>query len=167
MLISGCWPKQWDLALALAEFAFNEMINRSIAKNPFDVVYTKVPSFTTNLNAPPMFKSNAALKTADEIHQMLQEVRQHLEASNSKCKTLADRKKRAKSFSVGDLLMGHLSKGRTPSGTYSKLQDKKLGSFKICHTTGENAYVVLPEHLYISHFADIYPYFPPIAGSLF
>ena len=32
-------PKQWDATLAQAEFAFNNMQNRSIGKTPFEVIY--------------------------------------------------------------------------------------------------------------------------------
>lgn len=37
--------------------------------------------------------------------------------------------------------MAHLEKGRTSVGTYSKLQDGKIGPVHIIHKTGPNAYV--------------------------
>lgn len=58
-----------------------------------------------------------------------------------------------------------INKGKTSVGTYSKLQERKLGPFKICHKVGNNAYVLeLLDHLHISptfNIADIYPYYPP------
>lgn len=79
-----------------------------------------------------------------------------------------DKKRRAQSFSTVDLLKVHVSKGRTPMRTYSKLQDRKLGPFQICYKARDNAYIVeLPDHLHISptfNIVDIHIYFSPYAG---
>jgi hypothetical protein len=37
--IVGENPKQWDLSLPQEEFAYNSLVNRSIGKYPFQVVY--------------------------------------------------------------------------------------------------------------------------------
>ena len=37
-------PKQWDVTLSQAEFAFNNMLNRSTRKTPFEIVYGRCPS---------------------------------------------------------------------------------------------------------------------------
>lgn len=37
--LSGENPNQWDLALAQAEFAYNDLVNISIGKSPFQIVY--------------------------------------------------------------------------------------------------------------------------------
>ncbi|TYK22583.1 reverse transcriptase [Cucumis melo var. makuwa] len=47
--LSGSKPKQWDLALAQAEFAFNNMKNRSTGRCPFEIVYTRSPRLTFDL----------------------------------------------------------------------------------------------------------------------
>lgn len=103
--ISRCRPKQWDLALAQDEFSFNGCITGLLKKCL--VVNTKVPSFKTDLTTLPIFNS-IALTTATEIHKMLQEV-QHLEFSNSKYTEMADKRRRAKSFSMGDLVIWQLN----------------------------------------------------------
>lgn len=126
--ITGCRPKQWDLALQQVELALNGMVNRSFRRSPFLIVYTKVPTFTADLTTLSLFKSSATMKSTNDIQAMLEEVKQHLEYSNSKGKEAADKKRRAMQFSVGDLVMVYISEGRTPFVTYSKLQDR-TGSF--------------------------------------
>ncbi|MGV8048331.1 hypothetical protein PJP07_29425, partial [Mycobacterium kansasii] len=41
--------KQWDLALSQAKFAFNNMVNCSIGKLPFQIIYGRVPYHTLDL----------------------------------------------------------------------------------------------------------------------
>ena len=61
--LSGDKPKQWDLALPQAEFAFNHMANRSTRKSPFEVVYTSLPRVTFDLANLP---SAVDVNTEDE-----------------------------------------------------------------------------------------------------
>nr|GEU68788.1 hypothetical protein [Tanacetum cinerariifolium] len=42
-------PKHWDICLAPAEFAYNNMVNHSTAKTPFSVVYQKSPNHMLDL----------------------------------------------------------------------------------------------------------------------
>lgn len=53
-------PKQWDLTLPQAEFAFNSLENRTIDKTPFSVVYTKPPDYIVDLLSLPSIKSKSA-----------------------------------------------------------------------------------------------------------
>lgn len=92
------------------------MVNNS----HFMIVYTKVLNFVNDLIVLSLFKSQLASKTIEEAVQFLNEVKAHLEASTHSYKQHAD-KKRFKTFSTSDLVMSHISKGRTPVGTYSKL----------------------------------------------
>ena len=127
--IVGDKPKQWDLALAQAEFAFNHMINRSTGKAPFAMLYTKLPNHTSDLIHIPLVPNSAADNMANRIVDTLQQVKTNLEAANARYKTLADLKKRPKVFNEGDLVMVHLRKVRFPAGEHHKLQAKKFGPF--------------------------------------
>ena len=131
--ISGEKPKQWDLALSQAEFAYNSLVNRSTGKSPFVIVYC-VP-LKHALDLVPLLElprvSQAAENMADRIQAMQEEVRQKLETTNAKYKEVANKKRREKIFNVGDLVLFYLRKERFLVGTYKKLKDKKYGPFQI------------------------------------
>ncbi|XP_073260712.1 uncharacterized protein [Populus alba] len=93
-------PKQWDLTLAQAEFAYNNMLNRSTGKTPFQIVYCHPPHHALDLAPLPKIPgmSIAAEHMVDRIKTIQEEVRANLEEANVKYKTAADRKRRAKIF---------------------------------------------------------------------
>jgi hypothetical protein len=92
--ISGVRPKQWDLALAQAEFAFNSMENRSIGKSPFSIVYCCLPKHALDLVALPKLPrmSIAVENMADRVHAIQEEARNQLEAYVDKYKEVVDKK---------------------------------------------------------------------------
>ena len=165
--ISGEKPKQWDLALSQAEFAYNSTVNRSTGQSPFAIVYCVPPKHALDLVPLPELPNTsiAAENMAERIQTMQDEVRQRLEASNAKYKEAADKKRREKIFNEGDLVMVYLRKERFPAGTYNKLKDKKYGPFQVVKKINNNAYVVaLPADMGISstfNVADLYEYYPP------
>lgn len=60
--------------------------------------------------------------------------------------------------------MGHLSEGITPTGSYSKLKDGKIGPENQSQISHNTYSLDLPAHLQISptcNVADIYEYHPP------
>ncbi|GJS48953.1 putative CCCH-type zinc finger family protein [Tanacetum coccineum] len=133
-------PKQWDLCLAPAEFAYNNMVNRySIAAENF----------------------------AEKIEAIQADVRLKLEASNAKYKEDRDKHRRTKIYAEGDLVMVHLRKERFPVGTYNKLKRKKIGPCRILKKINDNAYVVdLPKDMAISNtfnVSDLVDYHSPDA----
>ncbi|XP_073263062.1 uncharacterized protein [Populus alba] len=165
--LSGEKPKQWDLTLAQAEFAYNSMQNKSTGKTPFQVVYCQPPSHALDLVPLPKLPgmSIAAEHMADRVKAIQEEVRQKLEESNAKYKAAADRKRRLKVFTEGDLVMVYLRKGRLPVRTFNKLSDKKYGPYQILQKINDNAYRVdLPADMAISstfNVADLFEYHPP------
>ena len=123
--LSGSKPKQWDLALAQSEFAFNNMKNRSTGKCPFEVVYTKQPRLTTfDLASLPttIDTSSEAEKMVEKIQNLHEEVHNHLKESTQSYKKAADKKRRQATFTEGDLVMIHLRKIRFPTGTRTERQ---------------------------------------------
>lgn len=65
--LSGTHPKQWEVDLAQAEFAFNNMKNRTNAKCPFEIVYTKAPRLTFDLTNLP-----TVVELQDEAENMVE-----------------------------------------------------------------------------------------------
>jgi hypothetical protein len=143
------------------------MLNRSTGKTPFQIIYCQPPHHALNLAPLPKIPgmSIAAEHMADRIKIIQDEVRANLEEANVRYKTAADRKRRAKVYQVGDLVMVYIRKGQLPAGTYSKLNNKKHGPFQILQKINDNAYVVdLPAEMTISstfNVADLFDYHPP------
>lgn len=168
--LSGERPKQWDLTLAQAKFAYNNMLNRSTGKTPFQVVYCQPPKHALDLvPLPKLLGMNISAKhMADRVLAIQEEVRKNLKATNAKHKVATDKKRRLK-FQVGDLVMVYLRKGRLPGGTSHKLSDKKHGTYQILQKINDNAYrVSLPAEMAISptfNVADLFEYHPPDEAS--
>ena len=70
--IVGEKPKQWDLALPQAEFAYNSSVNRSTGKSPFQVVYGRNPTSVLDLVPLPLGDriSDDGEAFADHIQQL-------------------------------------------------------------------------------------------------
>lgn len=70
-------PKKWDLYLAPAEFAYNNMVNRSTGKTPFSIVYQQPPRHTLDLVPLPKVPSYsiATENLAGKIEAIQSEVR--------------------------------------------------------------------------------------------
>lgn len=165
--LSGTKPKQWDLALAQAEFAFNNMKNRSTGECPFKIVYTKQPRLTLDLTSLPTTVNldKEAERMIGDIEKLHKEVYDHLVQTTYSYKKSADKKRRQAEFSKGDLVMIHLRKNRFPTGTYNKLKDKQIRPFPILEKYGDNAFKIgLPLDIHIHpvfNVADLKPYHAP------
>ncbi|KAI0520448.1 hypothetical protein KFK09_007923 [Dendrobium nobile] len=161
-------PKQWDDYLGQAEFAYNAMSNRSTGQCPFSIVYTKCPNHLVDITVLPNCKSKAATNTSEIYTQLLQDVKDKLEAANTHYKQQADLHRRKQIFHPGDLVMVRLRKERFPPGTYSKLSPRMIGPVPIIRRINDNAYNVdlPPNYLTPSTFnvSDIFAYHSPDAG---
>lgn len=165
--IYGDKPKQWDISLPQVEFTFNNMINRSIGKTPFEIVYTQPPKHTLDLVPLPKLPrlSTATENMAERFKQVHSNVCLNLKKENSRYKQAMDKHKWAKIFQEGDLVMVHLRKQCFPARTYKKLHQKKFGPCRIVKRINANTYVVNnPDKMSISttfNVADIFEYHPP------
>lgn len=153
--------KQWDVHLLQIEFAFNNMLNWSIGKSPFKIVYTRPLWFALDLVSLPKI-----LGLSIWLSQGVQaEVRDKLEQTNTKYKQAADKYRRTKVFQERDLVMVYLQNNHFPVGTYSKLQNRKYSHCCILKKINDNTYVViLPKEMSFSptiNVVDLLEYHPP------
>ena len=164
--LCGEKPKLWDVSLAQAEFAYNSAVHSSTGFSPFDVVYKTSPRQVVDLVDLPGKKNVQANKMVEEVQATHEVVRAKIAESNAKYKAAADKHRRIKLFKIGDEVMVFLRKERFPVGTYSKLQPKKYGPYKILRKINDNAYVVdLPNTMSISktfNVSDIYEFHPEV-----
>lgn len=141
-------PKQWDLILPQAEFAFNSMENGSTKHPPFSIVYTKKPNHTLDHMCLPKITSIVAHNLAMFINSTILEVKQNLAPANELHKSIVDWHKRHQVFVVGDLVMVDIRKQRIPASANHKLFAKKMGPYPITHKINDNAYhLELPSSL--------------------
>ena len=82
----------WDLLLPIAEFAYNNFVNRSTGKSPFEIVTGFSPRQPIDLiPLPADYKpSNSAQDFANHIRSLHEDIRQKIALSNEKYKISAD-----------------------------------------------------------------------------
>jgi hypothetical protein len=155
---------QWDNILPQTEFAYNDSVNRSTGKSPFQVVYGMQPRGVSELRDLEQVATRSA--SAEEFVEAMKElhswVKDRLQNSSQEYKRRANQQKRQLQFEVGELVLAHLRKERFPRGSYNKLKLKKIGPCKVLKRLGENAYEIeLPDGIGISlifNVVDLYPY---------
>ena len=161
----GDSPRQWDLMLAQAEFAYNGSRNRTTGRSPFEVVYGTNPTTPMELVPIPVTKqfSGDAEERAAQIKKMHAQVRKQIDKMNGTYKARADRSRKHVVFQPGDLVWIHLRKARFPTGRYGKLQPRADGPFRVIERINNNAYKIdLPGKYNVSatfNVADLSPYF--------
>ena len=161
----GNKPHNWETVLAQAEFAYNNSMNRSTRKTPFEIVFGMHPrgiSYLRDVGSEEK-RSSIGEEFSDFMESLHKKVKLRLEQSNQKYKESDDQSRRHHDFQVGDEVMVHLKKGRFLVRTYNKLKMKKCGPCKILKNFDSgNAYEVeLPDDMDISpifNIFDLYKY---------
>nr|GEV25475.1 hypothetical protein [Tanacetum cinerariifolium] len=152
---NGDNPKQWDLVLPQAEFAYNRSNHGSTGKNPFFVVYGRNPF--TPLDLTPCTGAdhfNAEGETqAKQIQELHMQVREQIIKHNMQYQHRANQNRKHVVFKE------HFSGGR-----FGKLRPRTDGPFKVLKRINDNAYKIkLPGHYNISatfNVGDLTPYVP-------
>jgi hypothetical protein len=155
---------QWDSIFPQAEFAYNDSVNRSTGKSPFQVVYGMQPRGVSELrdSEQTVTSSASAEEFAEAMRELHSRVKDRLQSSSQEYKHRADQHRRQLQFEVGDLVLAHLRKERFSRGTYNKLKMKKIRPCKVLRKFRENAYEIeLLDGIRISlifNITDLYPY---------
>ncbi|KAH9715447.1 Endonuclease [Citrus sinensis] len=134
--------KMWDQKLYQVEFAYNRAVNRSTGLSPFKVNYGYNPRAPIDLALIPDLVRNSSkeedfIEQLKKIHETTQE---SLKQTTEGYKIVADKKRRALKFQVGDLVWTVLTKDRFSVGEYNKLSARKIGPLEIIEKINPNAY---------------------------
>ena len=154
----------WDLILSTAEFAYNNSVNRSTGKSPFQIVNGYPPCTPIDFVPLPlhMCVSEPAENFAKHIHDLHAEIRRKISLSNEEYKLAADVHRRSKEFNVGDYVMVRIHPKRIPKAFSNKIYARAMGPYSIISKMGSNAYLLdLPNDMDISpvlNVDDLLPY---------
>ncbi|MFS7899882.1 putative nucleotidyltransferase, Ribonuclease H [Helianthus anomalus] len=159
-------PRQWDIVLPQAEFAYNRSTHRSTGMSPFLVVYGRNPFTPLDLAPLPTTEhfSVEGEERSAQIKMIHKQVREQIENNNIVYQRRANVHRRRVVFNEGDLVWIHLSKDRFPGGRFGKLQPRADGPFRVLKRINDNAYKIdLPGHYNVSatfNVADLSPFVP-------
>ncbi|KAH7567997.1 hypothetical protein JRO89_XS07G0210700 [Xanthoceras sorbifolium] len=140
----GKYVKSWDSVLPQAEFAYNNSMNRSIKKTPFEAAYGLKPQTVFDLVPLPQDTrvSDEGEAFAEHIRAIHEEVQVAIKASNESYAAAANQHRKVQEFKEGDMVLVHLKRERFPKGTYHKLKARK---FRPCKPASESTWIAEEE----------------------
>ena len=117
----------WDLILSTAEFAYNNSINRSTSKSPFQIANGYSPRTSIDfVPLPPHMRVSEPIENfTKHIHVLHVEIRQKFSLSNEEYKLAADVHRRSNEFNVGDYVMVLIRLERIPKTFLKKILCKR------------------------------------------
>lgn len=133
-------PKQWDLALSQAEFAYNRSKNQTTNMSSFEIVCGKNPYGVLDLVLIPQIGRvhPKAEEMTDHLRVIHDQVYKSISKNKGKYKGRVDSHRRQVMFKVGVLVWVVLTRDRFPVGDY-----RKIGPYEILQRINDNAYRLL------------------------
>lgn len=106
----GSYVKSWDSIILQAEFAYNNSVNRTTKKTPFELAYGLRPQHILDLVPLPQEAkvSEDREAFANHIKKVHEEVKAAIKFGNESYAATANQHRRAKEFEEGDMLLVHL-----------------------------------------------------------
>ena len=156
--LDGVKQGDLDLILSTTEFVYNNFVDRSTGKIPFQIVNGYSPRTSIDLVPlpPHMLVSESAENFAKHIHDLHAKIMRKISLSNEEYKLAADVHRRSKEFNVGEYVMVHIHPERIPKTFSKKLYARVMGPYYIIRKLGSNAYLIdLPSDMDISHVFNI------------
>jgi hypothetical protein len=135
----------WDDLLPVVEFTINNAKHASTGYSPFELTYGQGPM------SPAILSNSRSIdSTAPSVDEFLERMRtltkiarKELERAQNRQKSLADKKRSERSFSVGDrvfLSAENVDSDISRKRPSQKLKDKFLGPFSVVERVGQLAY---------------------------
>lgn len=114
------------------------MVNRSIGKSPFTIMYSKPPDEPTDMLKLSSSPTRPSESFVEYVTSTLANVKQKLCEFNAHYQATVDEHRGSQVFQEEELVMVHLRKSKFPTSEYHKLQPKWFGPFHVKHNINDN-----------------------------
>ena len=167
-LISGN-PRVWENLLPHIEFAYNRVVNSTIAHTPFEIVYGFNPLTPLDLLPIPVLDKvlcKDGFEKASFIKDLHHHIKLQIEIKVSKYAELANKRRKALIFELRDWVWLHLRKDRFPSQRKSKLMPRGDDPFQVIKKINDNAYELDKPDTYLGSHSFNISYLTPFSTGL-